>query len=322
MTTNQPLVSILINNYNYGRFLVQAIDSALAQSYPNVEVIVVDDGSVDNSREVIRSYGSRITAVFQANAGQATALNAGFSQSKGDWLLLLDSDDLFESEKVQTLMSYVNAFPTAGLIAHNLNYCDENGNATVFSRREASEVQLVDDRAKARRGKFSGPLPPTSALALRRDIASRVFPVPLDFTIAADNFIQTAAQALAPVLLIPEFLAIQRIHPKNSYTRRTKTEEYLVTESVVRARLAYRLKERFPFLDKFAWKMYGAIAYRLMASGAENARDARKTVRLEYGLLDRSLPSLYYAGGGFVAALLRDFISATIEKGAPHEPPQ
>jgi glycosyltransferase involved in cell wall biosynthesis len=310
MSTSEPLVSILINNYNYGRFLAQAIDSALAQSYPNLQVIVVDDGSTDNSREVIRRYGNRITPIFKANGGQASALNAGFSESKGKWLLLLDSDDFFVPSKVETLMSYTEAFPLAGLIAHNFNYCDEKGDATVFSRSTTAAVRFLDDRAKARRGKFSTALPPTSALALECVTAAEIFPVPPDFTIAADNFIQTAALALAPVLLIPEFLAIQRIHPKNSYTRRTKTEEFSLGEYVVRARVAYRIKERFPFLDKIAWKTYGVIAYRLMTSRSKNAKEVRKAVHLKYGLLERSLPSFYYVGGGFMAALLRDLVSA------------
>jgi glycosyltransferase involved in cell wall biosynthesis len=312
MSINEPLVTVLINNYNYGRFLARAIDSALAQSYPSLQIIVVDDGSVDNSREVIRSFGNRITPIFQANGGQASALNAGFSQSKGDWLLLMDSDDLFAPSKVQTLMSYADAFPLAGLIAHNLEYCDEEGKATEFSssRPAAVGVRLVDDRARARRGKFSVCLPPTSALALRRDTASKIFPVPPDFTIAADNFIQPPMLALTHVLIIPDFLAIQRIHTTNSYTRRVKTEESCLAEYVWRAKVAYRIKERFPFLDKFAWKTYGAIAYRLMASKAENAKEVRKAVHLEYGLFDRSLPSFYYVGGGFVAALVRDFVGS------------
>jgi glycosyltransferase involved in cell wall biosynthesis len=310
MSADKPLITILINNYNYGRFLAQAIDSALAQSYPNLQIIVVDDGSTDNSREVIRSYGNRITPIFKANGGQASALNAGYSESKGKWLLLLDSDDLFVPSKVETLMSYAKAFPLAGLIAHNFNYCDEVGNATEFSRSAPAALRFLDDRAKARRGKFSTALPPTSALALQRGTASKIFPVPPDFTIAADNFIQTAVLALAPVLLIPEFLAIQRIHPKNSYTRRTKTEEFSLGEYVVRARVAYRIKERFPFLDKIAWKTYGAIAYRLMTSRSKNAEEVRKAVHLEYGLLERSLPSFYYVGGGFIAALIRDLIGA------------
>src|SRR5262249_8062926 len=85
--------SIIINNYNYGRFLNDAINSALAQSYPNVEVIVVDDGSTDNSREIIAGYGDRIVPVLKENRGQPSAFNAGFATSGGDVILFLDSDD-------------------------------------------------------------------------------------------------------------------------------------------------------------------------------------------------------------------------------------
>lgn len=86
-------ISIVINNYNYGRFLAAAIESALAQDYPSVEVIVVDDGSTDNSREVIASFGDRITSIFKDNGGQGSALNAGFAAACGDIVIFLDSDD-------------------------------------------------------------------------------------------------------------------------------------------------------------------------------------------------------------------------------------
>ncbi len=81
---NKPLASILINNYNYGRFLHEAIDSALSQTYPHTEVIVVDDGSTDNSREIIASYEDQIIPVLKENGGQASALNAGFAASRGE----------------------------------------------------------------------------------------------------------------------------------------------------------------------------------------------------------------------------------------------
>src|SRR6202167_4054060 len=86
-----PLVSIIIDNFNYARFIRAAIDSALAQSYAQVEVIVVDDGSTDNSRDVISSYGNRVSAVFKPNGGHASAFNAGFRASRGSIVMFLDA---------------------------------------------------------------------------------------------------------------------------------------------------------------------------------------------------------------------------------------
>ena len=75
---SNALVSIIVNNYNYQRFLTEAIDSALKQTYCNTEVIVVDDGSTDGSLEIIASYGRRIIPLLKGNGGQNSALNAGF----------------------------------------------------------------------------------------------------------------------------------------------------------------------------------------------------------------------------------------------------
>src|SRR6185295_5604355 len=102
-----PLVSIIVNNYNYGRFLGEAIQSALSQTYPNIEVIVVDDGSTDDSSEVIANFGGSIKTRFKQNGGQTSALNAGLRMSRGDIVCFLDADDaLFPSaiaEAVQLL---------------------------------------------------------------------------------------------------------------------------------------------------------------------------------------------------------------------------
>jgi glycosyltransferase involved in cell wall biosynthesis len=94
------LATVLITSYNYAAFLPEAIDSALGQTHPEVEVVVVDDGSTDDSRETIARYGDRIVPVLQENAGQASATNAGFAASRGDIVCLLDADDFFAPEKV------------------------------------------------------------------------------------------------------------------------------------------------------------------------------------------------------------------------------
>src|ERR1700722_9815005 len=87
-------VDVVIDNYNYGRFVRDAGDSALAQDHPAVNVIVVDDGSIDDSRTVLRAYGDRIDLVLQDNAGQSAALNAGFERSRGELAMFLDADDV------------------------------------------------------------------------------------------------------------------------------------------------------------------------------------------------------------------------------------
>lgn len=87
-------VSIVIRNHNYGGFLRDALDSALAQTHDAVEVIVVDDGSTDNSRDILEEYGSRIRAILQSNQGEGAGINAGFAAASGDIVIFLDSDDV------------------------------------------------------------------------------------------------------------------------------------------------------------------------------------------------------------------------------------
>jgi hypothetical protein len=94
MTRGDTLVTVCINNHNYGAFVGAAVDSCLAQSHPRVEVVVVDDGSTDDSRQVLEGYGTRIRTIFQDNAGQSAAVNAGFAVARGDLVILLDADDL------------------------------------------------------------------------------------------------------------------------------------------------------------------------------------------------------------------------------------
>ncbi len=137
MTQSFP-VSIIINNYNYGRFLPCAIDSALAQSYPDTEVVVVDDGSSDDSRAVIAAYGDRITPVFKENGGQASALNAGFARSHGDVVIFLDADDMLHPNIVEHLQELFRAHDRTGdqvaRVQYRLQVVDAKGAPLGFSK--------------------------------------------------------------------------------------------------------------------------------------------------------------------------------------------
>jgi glycosyltransferase involved in cell wall biosynthesis len=106
---NQTMkVSVIIPNYNYAAFVGQAIESVFAQTYQNYEVIVVNNGSTDNSLEVLSKYADKIILVDQANLGQSGARNTGIQNSTGDLLAFLDADDFWEPEKLEKQVGLVS----------------------------------------------------------------------------------------------------------------------------------------------------------------------------------------------------------------------
>lgn len=124
-----PLVSIIIPTYNYGHYLAEAIKSALAQTYPKIEIIVVDDGSTDNTREIAESYP--VQYYYQRNQGKGAALNNGVRLSKGDFFLCLDADDKLAPNYVektvkQAMKNHKIGFVCTGSIVWNEDYKTED----------------------------------------------------------------------------------------------------------------------------------------------------------------------------------------------------
>jgi glycosyltransferase involved in cell wall biosynthesis len=103
----KPLVSVIIPNYNYGKYLVQCIDSILNQDYENLEVIVVDDGSTDNSLAILQIYDKYIKVISTQNNGAPTARNFGVLESKGLFIAYLDADDYWLPNKVSVQLSFM-----------------------------------------------------------------------------------------------------------------------------------------------------------------------------------------------------------------------
>jgi glycosyltransferase involved in cell wall biosynthesis len=114
-----PLVSVVIPTYNYGHCVADAVDSALAQTYPAVEVIVVDDGSTDDTPDRLAKYGDRIRVIRQPNQGLSAARNAGIRAAAGELVALLDSDDAFHPRKLEHQTAYLAANPAVGLVGTN-----------------------------------------------------------------------------------------------------------------------------------------------------------------------------------------------------------
>ena len=127
MSAEMPLVSVVIPNYNYGRYLGEAIESVLAQSYPRRELIVVDDGSTDESETVLRRYGQRLRWVRQPHHGVATARNRGVQESRGTLLAFLDSDDVWFPTKLERQVARWLAEPSIGFVHCGAQVIDVNG---------------------------------------------------------------------------------------------------------------------------------------------------------------------------------------------------
>lgn len=125
----KPTISVIIPNYNYAQYLRMAIDSVLAQTYSQIEIIVVDDGSSDGSREVLESYGDKITTVFQSNAGVSAARNRGIAESSGDFIAFLDPDDVWFPEKIEKQLAKFVSDSELGLVHVGIEHIDGNGDS-------------------------------------------------------------------------------------------------------------------------------------------------------------------------------------------------
>ncbi|NER20878.1 MAG: glycosyltransferase [Symploca sp. SIO1B1] len=265
-----PLVSIAINNYNYGRFLPEAIDSALNQTYSPIEVIVVDDGSTDNSREVIASYGDKIIPVLKSNGGQASAFNAGFATSQGEIICFLDSDDTCLPEKVAEIVQALNDRQDLGWCFHPLQQVDDKGKPLPQENPYQGEVKEYDLRAHIRGGKLKdrlANLPSTSGLSFTRSHLQQILPMPEAKRIGLnDGYLEFTSIALNPGLILDKPLGQYRIHGANAYVRskdkRVQARVMLLT--------GYWMRVKFPFLAKFSHKVFaGGMGMFWRAGGIE-----------------------------------------------------
>src|SRR5213592_2920150 len=122
-----PLVSVIIPCHNHAHLLPAAIDSALAQTYPEVEVVVVNDGSGDDTSDVAKQYGSKVTLVEQLNSGLSAARNAGIGAAKGEFFVLLDADDALLPCCIGSRMQHMLADEEVGIVTGYYREIDEAG---------------------------------------------------------------------------------------------------------------------------------------------------------------------------------------------------
>jgi glycosyltransferase involved in cell wall biosynthesis len=218
--------SVIIPNYNHARYVGQAIESALAVDWPDVEVIVVDDGSADESREVIRSFRDRgVIDIFQENSGQLIACNRGFSASTGDLIIFLDSDDLIAPTLIKRALEEWR--PNVSKFQFQMAIIDSEGRplGRVFPRYTAAATPAKMREWMLRAGAY--PTPPGSGNLYTREFLEKIFPLEWGINGFSDSFCLPAAPFLGDVVAIPEPLVLYRIHGGNAVAMaRLKVENF------------------------------------------------------------------------------------------------
>jgi glycosyltransferase involved in cell wall biosynthesis len=209
-----PYVTALIDTYNHERFIAEAIESVLAQDFPasEMEILVVDDGSTDATPEIVRRYADRVRYIRKENGGQASALNLGFAEARGEIVAMLDGDDVWLPQKVRRVVEEFQQHAEAGMVYHPYQFW------------LMEEGRSEDDRSFT---PLSGYLPErpenmlilgglgTHSMAMRRSHALELLPIPEACVVFADAYLICTAIFEAPVVALKECLTRYRHHEDN-----------------------------------------------------------------------------------------------------------
>jgi glycosyltransferase involved in cell wall biosynthesis len=245
-----PLVSILVPNYNYAKYIDEAIKSVLHQTYSNFEVIICDDGSKDNSCEIIEKYvqnDSRVKLIRKTNGGVASALNAAYREAKGEIISILDADDIWVESKLQKTIEIFKSDSKCGFAIHNviqINAQSELIKSNPLHKRLATGWMAFD---ALKNGGFVDDIPPASALSLRRQVTDCIFPLNEEFVRNADSLIFRCAPFITKIGSTTEVLSLFRIHGANTTSILTPTVESMEKEQATLARIHQEQKQ---FLEK------------------------------------------------------------------------
>jgi glycosyltransferase involved in cell wall biosynthesis len=222
----------LINNHNYGKFLKSCLDSVVNQTVKFDLVLVVDDGSIDNSKLIIESYSNncpKIFPVFKKNGGQLSCFNAVVDYIEDDdYVFFLDSDDLYPRD-------YVENFLKIGLLnEHSMFFCDiqifeKDDDPPVTALKNDSREIVVSDSSNLTRLTKCWVGNPTSAMMIRGELYKKIFPYPYEsdwITRADDVLVYSSSLAGYEKVYIPSLCIAYRVHGENNFMGKVFNRRY------------------------------------------------------------------------------------------------
>ncbi|MFX0202860.1 MAG: glycosyltransferase family 2 protein [Candidatus Hodarchaeota archaeon] len=218
-------ISIIIPVYNYGRYLKRAIDSAIEQQSLDPEILVIDDGSTDDTWEIMQSYGLRIRALRQANSGVSAARNRAIAEASGDLIGFLDADDFYHPDKLKKQIALLTSRPDCGWTYCDCKFYDEDTNTfCLFSERYKYKEKLALDGPRLFESlipsNFISPLP----LLVRKECLDKAGAFDKRFSGIEDFDFVLRLAASAPAVYSPEVLATYTWHSESLGKNQTRMD--------------------------------------------------------------------------------------------------
>jgi glycosyltransferase involved in cell wall biosynthesis len=210
-----PLFTVLIDSFNYGRYIEEAVRSVLEQDFPaqQVEILVVDDGSTDDTERRLERFGDAIRYLKKPNGGQASAFNFGWPHARGEFIALLDADDVWLPNKLRRIDEAFLSLPDAGMAYHRLYEWTEDGTLATGGHFIPVSGRVTDSRFSL----LCYPMMQASSLVFRRQALEDLLPIPEVLRTQADAYLTALIIFISPVLAVDEYLAKYRIHGANLF---------------------------------------------------------------------------------------------------------
>lgn len=279
---SNPLVTVILTSYNYEDYVQESIRSIFSQTYGNMELIIVDDGSHDASRNVIEEAISdapiSVTTIFKENAGQASAFNDAYAKVNGSVVAFLDSDDIWYPDRMQHVIDFMRIFPGGAVYQHQM----ETGKGLKRGAMVSADVfQLwkqwgngIFNIADSSVGLLFSPFVPTSGLTFTKTILDKVFPVPEQLVTCADAFLTRASVAYGPVYSLPATRGLWREHSRNAGT----VQEFDFAD--------FWLPKVMPALNKY-YREHNLGIELIYEPSSRSAVPAEKIMSQYYSMLDK-----------------------------------
>lgn len=209
--------TVLLNNYNYSRYVSTSIQSVLNQTYPNFELIIVDDGSTDHSRDIISAFTDpRIRVHFKPNGGQGSAFQDGIHLSTGDYIAFLDSDDVWLNNKLESCFATLSAEPNITLYNNAYLHLSSDGDILPDQTVKPEYSGFYDPFPDYLNLEYNLPFRPSSCIVAKASACKRLYLHPDSWRIDADTPLLAGLSVMGSIYISSDQLTLYRIHDSNA----------------------------------------------------------------------------------------------------------